>query len=269
MAQPKEQLIPVNDKVTFAVKAAGQGDPVVYLHGAGGLNWDSFLDALSEKRTVYAPYMPGTGNSSGIENIGGLWDLSLSYYDLFDKLGFESVDVVGHSLGGMIAAELAATDQSRVKRLVLIAPAGLWRDDVPIPDMFAMLPAELGALVIADPEGAVAKAMATRPEGIDALMEMTIARIQIMQAAAKFLWPIPDKGLKNRTYRIKAPTLIIWGKQDRLIAPIYAEDFHRQIAGSEVVLVDGASHMVPVEQTAKVIEAVEGFLAGKQAMAEA
>ncbi len=269
MAQPKDQLIPVNDRVTFALKVAGQGDPVVYLHGAGGLLWDPFLDALSNKHTVYAPYLPGTGNSTGLENIAGLWDLTLSYYDLFDKLGLDAPDVVGHSLGGMIAAELAATDQSRVKRLALLAPAGLWRDDTPIPDMFALLPHELGALVVADPEGPVAKAMAQIPDSIDERMEMTIARIQVMQAAAKFLWPIPDKGLKHRLYRVKAPTLIVWGKQDRLIEPIYAEDFRRLIPNSEVVLVDGASHLLTIEQTAKVLEAVESFLAGKQAMAVA
>jgi len=269
MAEPKERLIPANDAVTFGVKVAGQGDPVVYLHGTGGLIWDPFLDGLSDSYTVYAPNLPGTGSSTGLENIRDLWDLALCYYDLFDKLGLDSPDVVGHSLGGMIAAELAATDQSRVKRLVLLAPAGLWRDDVPIPDMFAMLPQELGQLVVADPNSPVAQAMAKMPESIEERMEMMVARIQNMQAAAKFLWPIPDKGLSRRIHRIKAPTLIVWGKQDRLIAPVYGEDFQRQIPGSKLVTIDNASHLLPVEQTASVLEAVTGFLASQPAMAVA
>src|SRR6266516_4498551 len=107
MATPRDQLIPANDRVTFQVKVGGQGDPLVFLHGAGGLLWDPFLDALSERYTVYAPAMPGTANSTGLENVRDLWDLCLSYYDLFDKLGLDTPDVVGHSLGGMVAAELA------------------------------------------------------------------------------------------------------------------------------------------------------------------
>lgn len=260
MAQPKDQLIPANDRVTFQVKVAGQGEPVVFLHGAGGLLWDPFLDALSDRFTVYAPYLPGTGNSSGLENIRDLWDLVLGYYDLFDKLGLESANVVGHSLGGMIAAELAANDQSRVRSLVLIAPAGLWRDDTPIPDIFATLPEELGPLVVADPNSPVAQMMRQMPEDLDQRMEMMIARIQNMQAAAKFLWPIPDKGLKFRIHRIKAPTLLLWGRQDRLIAPVYGEDFQRQIPGSKLTLIENASHLVTVEQTPQVIAAIDSFL---------
>lgn len=269
MARPKEQLIPANGNVTFAVKVAGQGDPVVFLHGAGGLVWDPFLDQLSDRYMVYAPHLPGTGNSTGLENIRDLWDLALCYYDLFDKLGLDAPNVIGHSLGGMFAAELAATDQSRVKRLVLIAPAGLWRDDVPIPDMFALLPQELFQLLVADPTSPLAQAMAQMPEDLDARLEVMIAGIQNMQAAAKFLWPIPDKGLSRRIHRIKAPTLIVWGKQDRLIAPVYGEDFNRLIPGSKLVTIDNASHLVPVEQPAQLLEAVTGFLAGQPAMAVA
>lgn len=265
MAQVKDQLIPANDRITFQVKVAGQGEPLVFLHGAGGLMWDPFLDGLSDRFTVYAPFLPGTGGSSGLENVRDLWDLVLGYYDLFDKLGVESAHVVGHSLGGMIAAELAANDQSRVRRLVLIAPAGLWRDDTPIPDIFATLPEELGPLVVADPNSAVAQMMRQMPEDLDQRLEMMIGRIQNMQAAAKFLWPIPDKGLKYRIHRIKAPTLLLWGQQDRLIAPVYGEDFQRQIPGSQLMLIDNASHLVTLEQTPQVLDAILGFLGAKQA----
>lgn len=260
MAQPTDQLIPANDRVTFNVKVAGQGDPVVFLHGAGGLLWDPFLDALSDQRRVYAPALPGTGGSTGLQEIRDLWDLLLCYYDLFDKLELTGVDVIGHSLGGMIGAELAATDQSRVRRLVLIAPAGLWRDDAPIPDIFAMLPNELLELVVADPNSPLAQMMQQMPEDIDQRLEVMVHRIENMQAAAKFLWPIPDRGLNRRIHRIKAPTLIVWGRQDRLIPPLYGDDFRRLIGNAELTLVDNASHLVPVEQTAQVLDAVTRFL---------
>ncbi|MHB8576014.1 MAG: alpha/beta fold hydrolase [Dehalococcoidia bacterium] len=269
MATPKDQLIPANDRVTFQVKVGGQGDPLVFLHGAGGLLWDPFLDALSQSYTVYAPAMPGTGNSTGLEDVRDIWDLCLCYYDLFDKLGLDAPDVVGHSLGGMVGAELAATDQSRVKRLALICPAGLWRDDLPIPDIFGMLPHELMAHVLADLDSPLAKMMQRVPDDIDGKMEALIVRTQNMIAAAKFLWPIPDRGLRNRLYRIKAPTLLVWGRQDRLIPVQYGDDFQRLIPDARLVTIDGASHMVTLEQTAQAVAAVTEFLGARTAVAVA
>lgn len=260
MAEPREQLIQANEQVSFAVKIAGQGEPVVYLHGAGGLVWDPFLAELSDRYQVYAPHLPGTGQSSGLESIRDLWDLILCYYDLFDALGLESATVIGHSLGGMIALELAATDQSRVKKIVAVAPAGLFREEEPVPDMFAMLPHELAAMMVADPASPVAERLRYMPTQTEERIEMTIHQMQNMQAAAKFLWPIPDKGLKRRLHRIKAPTLLIWGKQDRFMPVSYAGEFQRRITGSELELIDQAAHLVPLEQTEQVVAAIARFL---------
>ncbi|BCJ88299.1 alpha/beta fold hydrolase [Effusibacillus dendaii] len=265
MASPIDEIYQVNDHVTFGVKIAGQGEPLVFLHGAGGLTWDPFLDELSNHYTVYAPHLPGTATSTGLENITNLWDLILCYYDLFDKLGLESANVVGHSLGGMIASELAATDQSRVSRLITIAPAGLFMADHPIPDIFAMLPEEMVPLVVADPSSPAAEMLRYVPEDLDERLELMIHQIQNMQAAAKFLWPIPDKGLKSRIHRIKSPTLIIWGREDRLIPLVYAEEFHNRIQGSELKIIDNASHLVTLEQTAEAISCIRDFLTTHQA----
>ncbi|MBS4192394.1 alpha/beta hydrolase [Bacillus sp. FJAT-49705] len=260
MAQPISKIIKINENVSFEVKIAGQGEPVVFLHNLGGLKWNQFLDELSNHYQVYAPHLPGTGASTGLETIRDLWDLILCYYDLFDELGLESAHVIGHSLGGMIAAELAATDQSRVKQLVAIAPAGLFREDHPIPDMFAMLPEELNRLVVLDQDSPAAQMMRYVPEDLDERTEMMIERIQNQVAAAKFLWPIPDKGLKSRIHRIKAQTLLVWGKQDGLIPVVYGEEFHRRIAHSELKIIESASHLVDVEQTEEVISLIRDFL---------
>ncbi|RNB72029.1 alpha/beta hydrolase [Brevibacillus centrosporus] len=264
VAQPSEQLIVANESVTFAVKVAGQGKPVVYLHGAGGLTWDPFLDELSNHYQVIAPQIPGTGNSSGLENIRDLWDLVLCYYDLFDGLGLDSATVIGHSLGGMIALELAASDQSRVKQIVAIAPTGLFKDEEPVPDLFAMLPDEVANIMVADTASPVAEMLRYMPRETEKRIEATIQRMQNMQAAAKFLWPIPDKGLGRRMHRIKAPTLLIWGQQDRFIPVSYAEDFCRGIIRSELVVIDQAAHLVTLEQTEQVLEAVKGFVGAYQ-----
>ena len=128
------------EQIQTRVKIAGQGPPLVFLHGATGLRWDEFLDSLTQTHTVYAPEHPGTtpGDPDAIKPLDDFWDLVLYYYDLFDGLGLESPAVVGHSFGGMVAAELAATDPRRVGKLVLISSLGLWRDDAPVKNWMSM-----------------------------------------------------------------------------------------------------------------------------------
>ena len=263
MPQPVEKTYQANDRVSFAVLEAGEGEPLLFLHGAGGLFWDPYLDALAETRKVYAPYLPGSGASTGVESIRDLWDLVLCYYDLLDAMDLKRVDVVGHSLGGMIACELAATDPSRVKRLVALAPAGTWDDREPMADIFAMTPGELLRRVAVDASSPAAQALMWMPEDIDAQVELLITRIATLQAAAKFIWPIPDKGLTRRMHRIQAPTLVIWGQQDGLIPASYARHFERGIRGCQVRVLDQASHLLQLEQLPTCVELTTGFLGGE------
>lgn len=247
------------NKISPNVKVAGSGSPVVFLHGAGGLMWDAFLDALATRHTVYAPEHPGTteGDPDAIAHLDNLWDLVLYYYDLFDALGLKSVPVIGHSFGGMMAAELAASNPERVSKLVLMCPIGFWRDDVPIPNWMTITPAsDLPKYLVGDPEGPVAKQMSAAPDP-----EMTIRMIWCMACTGKFVWPIPDKGLKKRIHRIKAPTLVLWGKQDRLVPAAYAQEFTSRIPGSRVEMLDQTGHVMTMEQPAKVAGLIEEFLA--------
>ena len=260
MAQPNEIQIQVNDNVSMALLVAGEGEPVIYLHGAGGLFWDPYLDQLSNQFKVYAPFMPGVGNSSGLETIRDIWGLVLTYYDLFDALQIDAANIVGHSMGGMIGCELAATDPSRVKRLLPIAPAGLFDLDNPMGDIFAMVPEELAQRIILDPDSEIAKAMFAMPDDMDERVAMVITQISTLNAAAKFLWPLPDKGLKERLYRIKAPTTIIWGQQDGLIPVEYAQVFQEKIPHADLQLIDQASHTVQLEQLGQCLELTIGFL---------
>jgi pimeloyl-ACP methyl ester carboxylesterase len=140
MAEPTTCTYQVNARLAIDTLESGSGEPLLFLHGAGGLAWDPYLDALAERRRVIAPFLPGTSRSSDISQVRDLWDLVLCYYDLLDALQIDRADVIGHSMGGMIACELAANDPSRVGRLVAIAPAGLFDMNDPMPDIFAMLP---------------------------------------------------------------------------------------------------------------------------------
>jgi pimeloyl-ACP methyl ester carboxylesterase len=251
------------EQITPNVKVAGSGPPVVFLHGAVGLAWDAFLDTLAEHHTVYAPEHPGTtpGDPDSINHLDNLWDLVLYYYEIFDQLGLQSVPVIGHSFGGMVAAELAATNPERVSKLVLISPIGLWLDDTPVTNWMIITPAaDLATYLFYDPQGPVAKQVLGMPEDPQLLIEAQQQFLWSMACTGKFVWPIPDKGLKKRLHRIKAPTLLVWGREDRLVPPVYAQAFASRIPKAQVELVDQASHMPQLEQLTTVSARVHAFL---------
>jgi len=254
------------DQIDTHVKVAGSGPPVVFLHGAYGLQWDPFLDSLAQSHTVYAPEHPGTtpGSPDSIKPLDTLWDLVLYYYELFDALGLDEPALIGHSFGGMVAAEVAATNPERVSRLVLIDPIGLWRDDAPVKNWMALPIAELPKYLFADEEGPLAKMVAAAvSEQSESAVDGMIQMMWSLACTGKFVWPIPDRGLKKRLHRVKAPTLIVWGQQDRIAPPVYAQEFAGKIPGARVELVDGAGHLPHLEQMGVVAPLVTQFLAGQ------
>jgi pimeloyl-ACP methyl ester carboxylesterase len=262
MAVEERTLSVWRDQVHPRIRVAGSGPPLVYFHGADGLRWDGFLDDLAQEFTVYAPEHPGTtrGDPDGIKPLDDLWDLTLYYYEVFDRLGLQAPAVVGYSFGGMIAAEVAATSPERVSKLVLISPVGLWRDDAPVKNWMAMSEQDLARACFADPEGPLAKELMRLPEDPDEQVEAQIQLTWSLACTGKFVWPIPDKGLKKRLHRVSAPTLVIWGGQDGLVSPRYADEFAGRIGGARQVVVDGAAHVPQLEQRETVSRLVRDFL---------
>ncbi len=163
-----------------------------------------------------------------------------------------------------MAAEGAAQGGAYVAKLVLVAPVGLWRDDAPVADIFTMSPRELVETAVADPAGPLAQQLLQQqqPEEAERQAALQLERIQALAAAGKFLWPIPDKGLKKRLHRIKAPTLLLWGEADRLVPPVYAEEFRARLVNApvQVQLVPEAGHLLPLEQPDTFVQAVRAFL---------
>jgi pimeloyl-ACP methyl ester carboxylesterase len=257
-----ESLVSIRNGLfqTF-VRSEGEGDPLLFLHGAGGLRgWPPFLESLARSFRVIAPDHPGFGRSQGLEHLDDVVDLALYYTEFIEAMGLEQPYVVGHSLGGMIAAEVAAIVPDLASKLVLIAPVGLWLDDHPVMDFFAATPEELAAAMFHDPGSAVAKEMMTMPSDPEAQLEAVLERTRNLSAAGKFLWPIPDKGLKKRMHRIGVPTLLLWGASDRLAPPIYGEAFLKRINRARLMLFNEASHMLPFEKTDEFVEVVTDFL---------
>jgi pimeloyl-ACP methyl ester carboxylesterase len=250
-------------RFTLELQLLGTGEPLLYLHGAGGLlGADPFLDDLGHHFKVIAPHLPGYGESTGVEHIEDLLDVVLMYHQLLDEMGVASAHVVGHSMGGMLAAEFAALDVHRVKKLVLVTPAGFWLDEYPIPDVFAMEPPEIAKHIFHDPNSPLAQMFTTIPTDMKLLEEMYVERIKRFTQASKFLWPIPDRGLKRRAWRIAAPTLVLMGESDKLIPPIYADQFTSRIRNSRAVTMKSVAHMPMYEQPEEFVKTVREFLKG-------
>ena len=156
----------------------------------------------------------------------------------------------------MLAAEIAANNPERVSKLVLMCPIGLWRDDTPISNWMLITPAtDMPKYLFYEPDGPLAR-MAFGQADVDAQIKM----VWSMACTGKFVWPIPDKGLHKRIHRIQAPTLVLWGKQDRLVPPAYAQEFARRIPGSKVEIIDQAGHVLGLEHPARLAELTEQFL---------
>lgn len=247
-------------KLTVTVGIAGSGPPLLYLHQAAGLAWDPFLQHLTERFTVYAPQFPGTtmGDPYTIHVIDTLPDLVLAYEELVRALGLERPVVVGQSFGGMLAAELAAAFPNLTERLVLLAPLGLWRDDVPTADLLSAPADKLPGLLFHSPE--VAAAAMAMPEDPEMAVAAASQMVWSMGCAGKFIWPIPDRGLRGRLHRITANTLIVWGSQDAFVPARYADDFADLIAHSKVALIGSSGHLPQVEQFQQTSAAVDEFL---------
>ena len=250
-------------KIDTEVEVAGSGPPLVFLHGPWGLPPNrGFLDLLARTHTVFAPKHPGTsrGDPEAVHQIDDWWDLVVYYGELWDCLDLAAPAVIGHSFGGMLACEIAASRAARMSRLVLIDPVGLWRDDLPVKNWMIMPENERRRALFADPDGEAAKRFFSVPSDPDARVEVQAGLIWAQACTGKFVWPIPDKGLKKRIHRIATPTLILWGRADGVIPPVYAEEFARRIANSRVALIDAAGHVPHLEQVEHVGRLVRDFL---------
>ena len=241
----------------------GSGPALVFLHGAGGVTGDDpLLNRLAQRYHVYAPLLPGYGDSEEAPEIRDMLDFTLHTCDVVEALGISNPILVGHSMGGMIAAEMAAIAPNDVSRLALICPAGLWMEEHPIPDMFTLMPYEMPAMLFHDAEKGAAMLTAGRNvEDPNFLQTYLVNNARQLGMAGKILFPVPERGLAERLYRVKAKTVIVWGTSDRLIPPVYGPAFQAAIQGAELVTVGEAGHMVGLENPEAVAGAIDRLAA--------
>jgi pimeloyl-ACP methyl ester carboxylesterase len=250
-------------RIETEIEISGDGPPLVYLHGPWGLGPDrAFVARLASSFTVYAPKFPGTsrGNHEAVHALDNWLDLVVYFSELLDALNLAVPPLVGHSFGGLVAAEVAASAPRAIGKLALIDPVGLWRDDLPVKNWMLLSPDARRRLLFADPDGEAAQRFFEVPSDPEARVDTLTQFNWALACTGKFVWPIADRGLKNRIHRIAAPTLIIWGKADGIIASAYAHEFAKRISGARVELIDKAAHLPHLEQPEAVVAAVRGFV---------
>jgi abhydrolase domain-containing protein 6 len=238
----------------------GSGPAVGYLPGFGGLpKWIPFLDKLAEHFEVVAPSIPGFPGADGFRTLDSHVDWVVAVREVLDGAGLsDGAMLIGSGPGGAFAAEAAAIWPASVSRLVLIAPWGIYDKTTPMADPWATLPTTVGAMVTAHAE--TWDEMKAMPEGANSV-EFPIEQTRVLEATARAFWPLGDSGLAKRLHRITCPTLLLWGKEDQVLAPAHAENFTSRLGnGAKVTVVPDAGHIAELDQPDAVATAIIDFL---------
>ena len=246
------------------IRRGGRGAPVLVLAPEFGANgWFPYHDALAAGFHVFAPDHPGFGDSERPEWIEGIDDLVFHYADLLDTLGLARAAVIGTSLGGWIAAELAATHPHRVERLVLAGAAGLKVDGVERFDVFAH-PIEATLAHLFYDQSRVAQLLPAERG-----TEVILRAYREATSLARFAWNpyMYNPKLARRLRRITAPTLVLWGAEDTFFPPAHGEAYARLIPHATLQSVPACGHLVPFERCDVFIEHVTTFLTSPPTMA--
>ena len=259
MAQPLETTISVGG-VDVHAWVGGRGDPLVVLHGAGGnRGWTRWLQRVSDELTVWAPTHPGFGTSGDAEWMEGIDDLARFYLWVIDAAGLGRPHLLGHSIGGWAAAEMAAMSPQAIDRLVLVAPAGLKPETGEILDVFYYPPEQLRTMTVHDPQ--------TIPEWDELFgRQPTPAELEIAtrnrEMTARLTWKpyMHNPRLARFLPRVANPTLVIWGREDRIVPVECGEQYRRLLPHATLTVLEHCGHLPPIEQPDDFARLVLDFL---------
>ncbi len=241
------------------VLAAGDpsAPPLLFLHGAGTFHGWVFAEPWATDFRVLIPFHPGYGESGDLEGLVEVHDFVLHYIDLFDRLGLtEGVNLVGFSLGGLLAARFAIEQKHRLRRLVLVAPAGLRVAGIEVDDLFRIPPEELVPRLVHRMD-TITPFLPADPRDVD----FTVDRYRETRTTAIMLWEHPfDRILPRWLGRVDIPALVVWGEEDRLVPPALAPAWAALLPNATVATFPEAGHLV-LDESAEAREAVARFCA--------
>jgi pimeloyl-ACP methyl ester carboxylesterase len=237
----------------------GAGAPLLFLHsGQGFVPTAPYVAKLAGKRRVIAPSHPGFGRSGLPDWLDTPDDIAHIYLEFMDRIGLDKVDLVGASIGGWIAAEMASKAPERFKKLVLVAPVGVKTgpvDKLDVPDIFAMPQEKVNALLFHEPEK-----FKFDPTNLSDEQLTIVARNR--ETLALLVWEpwMHNPKLKHRLHRAKMPTLFLRGESDGLVTNDYLERYAALVPGARIETVAKAGHAVQAEQPDAFAAKVLGFL---------
>src|SRR5262245_23899747 len=259
----REETISVGG-VDVQVWVGGQGDPLLVLHGAGGnRGWTRWLERVSEHFTVWAPTHPGFGRSGDADWMDGIDDLARFYLWFIDGAGLRRPHLLGHSIGGWTAAEVATMSPHSIDRLVLVAPVGLKPERGEILDVFYYPPPQLLGMTVHDPT--------TVPEWDELFgRPPTPAEAEIAtrnrEMTARLTWKpyMHNPRLERFLPRVASSTLIVWGREDRIVPVVCGEQYRRALPRATLTVLDACGHLPPLEQPDAFARLVLDFLSAPQ-----
>ena len=259
--RPHEQTIAVGG-IDVHAWIGGAGEPLLVLHGAGGnRGWTRWIEQVAQHFTVCAPTHPGFGRSGDADWMEGIDDLARFYLWFIDAAGLGRPHVLGHSLGGWTAAELATMSPRSIDRLVLVAPVGLKPETGEILDVFYYPPAQLRTLTVHDPT--------TIPEWDELFgrpptpAELELA-VRNQEMTARLAWKpyMHNPRLARFLPRVTNPALVVWGREDRVVPVICGEQYRRLLGNARLSVLERCGHLPPIEQPDAFARHVLDFLGG-------
>jgi pimeloyl-ACP methyl ester carboxylesterase len=254
--------------IEITLHRAGRGEPLLYLHSASAeaSTWGEAFERLAQRHDVIVPVHPGFPGSGGLDRIQNIGDLVLHYVDLLNALKIQPPHVVGSSLGGWIAAELASLYPERIGSLSLVGAAGLWIEGAPIAEVFGVMPGQLAERLFFDQQHPVAQMLHAAGEtafDTPPPEEILLAFHQSTEATARVAWNpyFHNPALERRLDRITAPALVLWGAEDQLIPRAHAERYRDRIRGAVLRTIPQCGHLPAIEKPDEFAREILAFLA--------
>ena len=246
--------------VEMQILKGGAGEPLLVLHDEMGQpGWLRIHEELAKNHTVIAPSLPGFGVTDRLDWVMNVRDISTWTLWAMDDLGLSGVNVVGFSLGGWIAAEMATQDLSAFRKMALVAPAGILPPSGEILDMFLIVSKEFITAGVLNPD-ATPEFQAVCPD--EPTPEMVEAWETAREEACRLTWRpyMHDRSLPHRLGRLKnLPSLIVWGRNDEVVPPSAGEVYNASIAGSRLAMLENCGHRSDVEKSGELATLLREF----------
>jgi len=252
---PQTRIETFADGLTVRIDERGSGRPLLVLHGGGGpQSVSGFAAAVSEHAHMLSPIHPGFAGEPRPEWFNSIDDLALTYLELLERLDLHEVMVVGFSIGGWIASELAVRDTTHLGSIVLVDAVGIQVEGHQIADVFPLTPGELSALSYHNPAAFRIDPATLRPDQVAAMA----ANFQALGVYGREPG-MHDPKLRRRLGRVRIPALVVWGESDGVVDPDYGRAYAQSLPNARFKLIPEAGHVPQIEQPERLLTLVWEF----------